>query len=206
MKEFRGYVSRAQEGILSQHPEAQDFDSVPSLAETRQRAHKSTLQDSLRAEEMEEGHAAAVSEQTGSSSGPSDSIAPADGKEAEASWLQDAADRAPGAEADALAACGTQPARKPRFTARALCLALLVNVLLGCLLALIMVLDAPKAPPTVYYIDLTDRPADAVPPSEGTVSKEQNAGQGTAAAAAGEDAAETAGEDAGGGAVTETGH
>ncbi len=54
MKTFRGYVSKAQEGILSENPESREYDSTPTLGEARDRARVNTLAWSLREEDMGE--------------------------------------------------------------------------------------------------------------------------------------------------------
>ena len=43
MKGFRGYVSRAQEGILSPNPSAEEYDRVPGPEAVRERASRPVL-------------------------------------------------------------------------------------------------------------------------------------------------------------------
>lgn len=166
MKEFRGYVSKAQEGILSGHPAAQDYDTVPSLAETKLRAQKTVLQDSLRAEEMGETQEPVGTDfpETQSEADDSESDAQQNGQETESALTVETISLSAAEKAKSV--------RRTWFSTRTLILALLVNILLGCLLALVMHLDTLKAPTYVYYIELTDRPADKTTPSEAASAAE----------------------------------
>ena len=152
MKQFRAYVSRAQEGILSENPSAEGFDRVPSLAEARERAAGETLQESLRAEDMREATHTRGDDCADKACIRHDSSG-ADNKDD----MKD--ESVPLPEAD-LGGDAAAP-RGSLFSRRAILLAILVNVILGLVLALVMHLDRPEPPKYVYYIELTDRPDSA---------------------------------------------
>ena len=162
MKQFRAYVSRAQEGILSENPSAEGFDRVPSLAEARERAAAGTLQESLRAEDMRDGVREAthtLKECTEETCVRPDSCG-AD--------MKDVSVPLPDADLSKSAAAP----RGSIFSRRAILLAILVNVILGLVLALVMHLDRPEPPKYVYYIELTDRPDSTGQGVEKKVGKE----------------------------------
>ena len=151
MKQFRAYVSKAQEGILSENPASGGFDRVPFLSETRERSAGETLQASLRAEEMREEN---TRENQGTAlTGEREISLSGTGREGERT------DEPPLPENNLSE--GKSSSRGSLFSRRAILLAILVNVALGLLLALVMHLDRPEPPRYVYYIELSDRPKDA---------------------------------------------
>ena len=148
MKQFRAYVSRAQEGILSENPSAEGFDRVPYLAEAKERAAAGTLQESLRAEDMRDD----IREATHTLKG----CAEKDCIGSHPGGADMKSESVPLPEADLSE--GAAVPRGALFSRRAILLAILVNVILGLVLALVMHLDKPEPPKYVYYIELTDRP------------------------------------------------
>ena len=162
MKQFRAYVSRAQEGILSENPSAEGFDRVPSIAEARERAAAGTLQESLRAEDMRDAVCEAM--HTLKECTEKDCI----GSHSCGADLK--SESVPLPEEDL-----SKSAAAPRgsiFSRRAILLAILVNIVLGLVLALVMHLDRPEPPKYVYYIELTDRPDSTGQGVEKKVGKE----------------------------------
>ncbi len=185
MKQFRAYVSRAQEGILAQNPADERHDSVPSLAEVRERAAGQTLQESLRAEEMREDM-----RENGTPAGRTRAhdLGKGEGGEDASSCAQGKMGCADGqGEAIPLPAQdfgeGAAPQKRTRLSLRVLVLAILVNVLLGLVLALVMHLDRPAPPRYVYYIELVDSPGEDE--EEGGQKSEETAPQKSAPPASG---------------------
>lgn len=186
MKGFRGYVSRAQEGILSPNPSAEEYDRVPGPEAVRERASRPVLDrddwdrpadravrtdPAAPADSTAPADPAATDpladsednrEQTASGTGPLDADQP-DREQDDRSQADTG--RAPAAPLHLAAAAG-QDAQKESlwrrfFTPRVLLAALCINLLLGGLFAVIMYLDRPAQPVYVYYIDLADRPPEA---------------------------------------------
>lgn len=158
MKQFRAYVSRAQEGILAQNPADERHDSVPSLAEVRERAAGQTLQESLCAEDMRENGTPAGrtrAHDLGKGEGSEDASSCAQGK----MGCADGQGETIPLPAQDLGE-GAVPPKRTRLSLRVLILAILVNVLLGLVLALVMHLDRPAPPGYVYYIELVDSPGE----------------------------------------------
>lgn len=191
MKGFRGYVSRAQEGILSPNPSAEEYDRVPGPEAVRERASRPVLDrddwdrpadravrtdPAASADSTAPADSAATdplagsedsTEQTPSGTDHSGSEQPDREQDDRSQVDRSQADtgRAPAAPLHLAAAAG-QDAQKESlwrrfFTPRVLLAALCINLLLGGLFAVIMYLDRPAQPVYVYYIDLADRPADA---------------------------------------------
>ena len=191
MKGFRGYVSRAQEGILSPNPSAEEYDRVPGPEAVRERASRPVLDrddwdrpadravrtdPAAPADSTAPADPAATDpladsednrEQTASGTGPLDADQPDSEQDDRSQVDRSSADtgRAPAASLHLAAAAG-QDAQKESlwrrfFTPRVLLAALCINLLLGGLLAVIMYLDRPAQPVYVYYIDLADRPPEA---------------------------------------------
>ena len=156
MKQFRAYVSRAQEGILSENPSAEGFDRVPSLAEARERAAGETLQESLRAEDMRDDLRETT--HTRGEDCPDKTCIRHDSSGADnKDDMKDESVPLPGGDLNE----GAAVPRGSLFSRRAILLAIVVNIVLGLVLALVMHLDRPKPPKYVYYIELTDRPDSA---------------------------------------------
>ena len=186
MKQFRAYVSRAQEGILAQNPADERHDSVPSLADVRERAAGQTLQESLRAEDMR----AEDMRENGTPAGRTRAhdLGKGEGSEDASSCAQGKRGCADGqGETIPLPAQdlgeGAVPQKRTRLSLRVLILAILVNVLLGLVLALVMHLDRPAPPGDVYYIELVDSPGEDE--EEGGQKSEETAPQKSAPPAPG---------------------
>ena len=156
MKQFRAYVSRAQEGILSENPSAEGFDRVPSLAEARERAAGETLQESLRAEDMREATHTRGDDCADKACSRHDSSG-TDNKDDMKDDMKDESVPLPGGDLNE----GAAALKGTLFSRQAILLAIIVNIVLGLVLALVMHLDRPKPPKYVYYIELTDRPDSA---------------------------------------------
>ena len=156
MKQFRAYVSRAQEGILSENPSAEGFDRVPSLAEARERAAGETLQESLRAEDMRDDLRETT--HTRGEDCPEKPCIRHDSSGADnKDDMKDESVPLPGGDLNE----GAAALKGTLFSRQAILLAIIVNIVLGLVLALVMHLDRPKPPKYVYYIELTDRPDSA---------------------------------------------
>ncbi len=188
MKGFRGYVSRAQEGILSENPSAEEYDRVPGLETVRERASRHVLD---RDELDTPAHMTVRTDPADSAAtGPwadneedAESAAPAtEHSDSELAGSEQADTRSADVSRHSVAplhlAAAGQEAQKTCqwrrfFTPRILLAALCINLLLGGLFAVIMYLDRPAQPVYVYYIDLADRPADAGEPLDQTGPTEE---------------------------------
>ena len=140
MKQFRAYVSRAQEGILSENPSAEGFDRVPSLAEARERAAGETLQESLRAEDMRDDLRETT--HTRGEDCPDKTCIRHDSSGADnKDDMKDESVPLPGGDLNE----GAAVPRGSLFSRRAILLAIVVNIVLGLVLALVMHLDRPTS-------------------------------------------------------------
>lgn len=158
MKTFRGYVSKAQEGILSENPESREYDSTPTLGEARARARVNTLAWSLREEDMgEKGAGRALSAGLDLVQGHEP---PKDGGSG------------PFADMPSIPAGGFEgpgPKRgKGLFSTRSLLIALVVNLCLIAAFLFVLKLERGSNE-VVIYIDLADaheQPAAGEAPDE----------------------------------------
>lgn len=135
MKIFRGYVSAAQKGILSERPDAAEHER-PVLTEEL-RPEKGDRSGGMPLPRLEP---AAVQE----NAEPAILFPEAPARERSG--------ESPGAALRAL---------RKNLTGKVLAAAVLVNLLLLLLFAGLMRLDSPPEPLRVWFIQLTDRPSDA---------------------------------------------
>ncbi len=163
MRAFKGYVSPSREGILSDRPDAAEHDrTTPDCA-----LAGGHVPDRERIDDAE--RLAAERQTAGGRVGERDA-----GPEPQVDRVTQAMPSLPVSGAEA-----PRPARR-WFSPRVLAAAIVVNAVLIAFLAFIMRLDRPERPREIYYIELTDRPAEAageaVPESAGGTGRamEQN--------------------------------
>lgn len=199
MRSYRGYVSKAQEGILSAAPEAEEYDTVPPVQGADRVGYAGVgkggahLRGARRDLELSPGGPESAASEAGDVCGGKEGAcaggteedgrvtgsAPSSSME---SLSEGAPDDGPAENGEELSSTRTMESlpegEKPRphgrfFTPRVLVAALVINVVLLGIFALVMYLDRPPAPVRVHYIELVDPPAgsantDRTSPSGGT--------------------------------------